>query len=146
MARRITVNVGFITNSSSCVYYFPKEVLQDPQIKAFIEAHDLADGYVGHDLWSRSGCSSLLVTAAQKAEAKQILRHYSWDGEDIPEESVQTASAVINPGDDGVYVIYGDEYSDTTHILCRLMSNALAAINKKNPEEYHRSGYLTDFN
>ncbi len=145
MTRRVTVNVGFITNSSSCVYYFPKEVLDDPQVKAFIEAHELGDGYLGSHLWSRESCSSFLVTKEQKAEAKSILRN-PYDDDDKYSDYCSEASKVIDPKDDGVYVIYGDEYSDTTHVLCRILSNALGRLNGVKEGDYHRSGYLTDFN
>lgn len=143
MARRVTVNIGFITNSSSCVYYFPKEVLADPQVKSFMEAHELTQGYLGDDLWYRSSCASLLVSEEQKEKAKGILRSYDPDDASLPESSV---SKVIDPKSDGVYILYGDEYSDTTHILCRLMSGALAKLQGQKDHEFPRAGYITEYN
>jgi hypothetical protein len=144
MARRVTVNVGFITNSSSCVYYFPKEVLNDPEVQAFIRAHDLESGYIGSDLWNRGACSSFLVTKEQKEAAKRILRTY--DEEYTGAEYESGASKAIDPDNDGAYVLYGDEYSDTTHILCGILSNALSRLNGADQNTYPRSGYVTDFN
>lgn len=133
MPRRITVNVGFITNSSSCVYYFPKEVLSDPMVKAFLKAYELEDGYLGSNLQCRDTCASLIVTKAQKGKAKAEL---TYEGESTE------ASQAIDPDSDGVYVFYGDEYTDTTQILCRIMSEALARLTGvKDP--YHL-GYVTD--
>lgn len=143
MARRVTVNIGFITNSSSCVYYFPKEVLADPQVKAFLEAHELTRGYIGEELWYRSECASFLVTEEQKAKAKDILRSYDPDDRETSESSV---SKVIDPKDDGVYILYGDEYQSTTHILCRMMSNALAKLKGQKDHEFPRAGYVTEYN
>lgn len=140
MSQRITVNIGFITNSSSCVYYFPKRVLEDPEVQAFIEAHDLENGYVGSSLWNRGGCSSFLVTKAQKQEAKREL--WSYDGP-AAEEPTGSISSTIDPDDDGAYVIYGDEYRDTTHLLCEILSKAYARIDNS---DAFRAGYVDSFN
>lgn len=142
MSRRLTINVGFITNSSSCVFCFPKSLLDDPQVRAFVEAHELGNGYVGSNLWNRSACSSILITKGQKEEAKQILRSYDWEDKDI--ESETEASRCIDPNDDNFYVVYGDEYSDTTHIFCQMMSKALGRVNGK--KDSFRDGYCASFN
>jgi hypothetical protein len=149
MSRRITVNVGFITNSSSCVYYFPREVLDDPEVKAFIEAYGLGGGYVGSDLWHRAECSSFLVTKDQKVEAKKILHSYGDTVEEMDPSVGSEASRAINPDSDGAYVLYGDEYSDTTHILCGILSGAMHRLHgEKNVPEWKSrlDGYVTDYN
>lgn len=140
MAKRITINIGFITNSSSCVYYFPPEVLQDPDVKAFMEANELTSGYIGSDLWHRSECDSLLLTPEQKATAKRKLWSYDEDSSEEPSE----ASEAVNPEAPGAYIIYGDEYQDVTHVLCSLMKKAYSRIMGK--EDSYSLGYLTDFN
>ena len=78
MPKQISVNIGFVTNSSSVVHHFPRELLEHPKVKAFIEKFELQDGFVGEDLWNRDACSSFLVDADQKAE---VTRSFSGDND-----------------------------------------------------------------
>ena len=129
--RHLSVNIGFITNSSSCIYHFPKEILDDIQVQAFIKAHEMQNGYVGSDLWHRALCSSFLVTTDQKQRAKNELS--------AEEYAEATAGSHVDPADTGVYLIYGDEYSSETHILCGILCGAAKRLGLG-------GGYVTDFN
>lgn len=106
----VTVNMGFVTNSSSCVHHFDRRVLDDPNVRAFMEAYNIQGGYVGSNLWNRSQCSSFIVTDAQRVEAQ----------EDIAQVDFSPPSLTVH-GQDTVAVIYGDEYSDITSELCNLL-------------------------
>ena len=136
MPKRISVNVGFIPNSSSCIYYFPKEVLEDQEVKDFILKYELDGGWVGSNLWYRSECDSFLVSKDQKEEALHELVSEEYGG-----DRVKTA---INPEDDGVYVIFGDEYHSTVHVLNGILKKALDRLQKDNPNL--PGGYVTDYN
>lgn len=111
--RFLSVNIGYITNSSSCVHHFPRAVWEDAQVQAWIKTYELQAGYVGEYLWSRQSCSSVLVTKEQKEQALAQLRA----------EEYSEYGPAIDTEDDSVVVIYGDEYHDTTHILCELLSS-----------------------
>jgi len=113
MARRFMINMGFITNSSSCVYSFPPEVLAHPKVQSFIKRYEIHNGYVGDDLWYRSRCSSFLVTDEQKKEALNELSGNEY--------GCSRNFSLVE--DEGCSVIYGDEYSDITSTLCCLMSD-----------------------
>jgi len=136
MPKRISVNVGFITNSSSCIFYFPKEVLEDETVKDFMQKYELSTGWVGYDLWARSSCDSFLVTREQKEEAlSQLVDEYY---------SYEHLNGVIDPESEGVYIIYGDEYEDTVHFLSRILGSALRKLQEANPDL--PGGYITDYN
>lgn len=136
MPKRISVNVGFITNSSSCIFYFPKEVLEDETVKDFLQKYELSNGWVGSNLWNRSACDSFLVTKEQKEEALSLLgdNDYGYDGLD----------KVIDPNSEGVYIVYGDEYEDTVHFLSRILGSALTKLRETNPDL--SGGFITDYN
>jgi hypothetical protein len=106
--KRLTINIGFITNSSSVVHWLPKEILQDEEVKAFLDAYGLAGGTVGDDLWRRDTCSSFIVTPEQAEAANEQLRSSEY-------------SAPVEVPVDAVTVIYGDEYStvfaELSHVL-----------------------------
>lgn len=111
--KRIFINVGFITNSSSVVHWFPREVLESPDVKAFLEAYELSGGYVGDNLWSRDTCGSFLNSDEQFKRVQAELHGDEYGkGPDIgsPEKHV--------------VVIYGDEYSNITSDLCELLREA----------------------
>ena len=107
--KRLTINVGFITNSSSAIHWFDKKVLEAPEVKAFIEAYELK-GYVG-EVWYRSNCDTF---APDKETKEQLVAALSQEGYSVPH---------IDPNDDKVVVIYGDEYDSMTKALCELLSS-----------------------
>jgi len=114
--RRLVINVGFITNSSSAIHWFPKEVLENPDVKAFMEAYGLSRGHVGDDLWYRSNCDTIALTKEQKLDVSAQLSNSEYGG---------SIGASVDPVDDSTFVvIYGDEYQSVTselaHMLCRV--------------------------
>lgn len=116
MAKRLIINMGFITNSSSAIHWFPKELLEHPDVRAFMSAYGIAGGYVGSDLWYRSACETIALTKEQKQATKEQLSS--------SEYSPRTGD-MVNPDDDSQFVvIYGDEYQCVTmelsHLLCRI--------------------------
>lgn len=111
--KRLTIQIGFITNSSSVIHWFPKEVLTDPEVRTFIEAYGIGEGFVGEYLWSRSSCGSFLVTDAQKNAAEYQLNESEYGG-----------GGYSMGGPDKVTVIYGDEYTSVASELCEVLSRA----------------------
>lgn len=110
MALRIGINIGFVTNSSSMVYHFPRELLANPEVKAFLNAFELHGGFVGSELWSRDTCTTIAMTKEQKQEVVAKLA-----------ESDYCAPPGINVDDDSVVVIYGDEYQSIASTLARML-------------------------
>lgn len=128
MRMRISVNIGFVTNSSSCVHHFPGELLQHPKIKAFMEAFEIAGGFIGPELWHRSHCTTVAITKEQKAEVQHKLTNNEYDAR----------GPAINVDTDEVVIIYGDEYSSIATALCDLMYEAL--VEKKGGDPWsHRN-------
>lgn len=115
--KRLSFNLGHVTNSSSMVYWFPREILEDPEISAFLEAYDLGKGWVGGDLFSRSGNHSFIVTREQRLEAIAQF-------EAAVDDDWTPTFPTIDPDDDAVIVIYGDEYSTTAHQVGRMLVDA----------------------
>lgn len=116
MAKRLIINMGFITNSSSAIHWFPKELLEDPEVRAFMDAYGIGGGYVGNDLWYRSACETIALTKDQKQATKDQLGSSDYDSR---------MGSAVNPDDDSQFVIiYGDEYtcvtSELAHLLCRV--------------------------
>lgn len=109
---KISGNTGFITNSSSAIYHFPKLVLEDEQVRTLLETYELFEGYVGRDLWSRSDCETLAVTKEQAQEVKDRLLE---PGFGIPGVEVS---------DESIILIYGDEYESLTRVLADSMRQA----------------------
>lgn len=107
MPKMLSVNIGFVTNSSSVVYHFPRALLADEKIKAFITAFEIDGGYVGEEMWNRSTCSTFAVTREQKALAAKRLADTEYGG----------APPIDVEDEDSVVVIYGDEYRNITSIL-----------------------------
>jgi len=115
--KKIGMNIGFITNSSSCVHHVPRTIIEDPDISAFLEAFGAKQGFVGDDLWGRSSCSSVLVTDEQKAEARRQLS--DTDFGEVPKI----------PNDPNlVTVIYGDEYESVASELMRLIEKKIGEV------------------
>ena len=115
---RISMNVGFVTNSSSMIYSFPKELLDLLEVRAVLEAFEIQNGFVGHDLWSRSACETLAITKEQKDQARSDLNR-------MPDEYGSPPS--IDDSEDRVVIIYGDEYSGIAIMLIQLIKNACDA-------------------
>lgn len=129
MALRLSINIGFVTNSSSVVHHFPKELLNDPTVKAFIEAFELSRGFVGEDLWHRGACGTFAVTKEQKAEVQAKLQSIN-EGRDADDYTVNVPGIAMD--DDSVVLIYGDEYSSIASSLSGLMMEAAKKLGMEN--------------
>lgn len=110
MPIQIGINVGFVTNSSSMVYHFPREILNDPKIQAFLKAFEIEDGFVGADLWSRNACGTLAITTEQKAEVRARLADTEYGG-----------APAIDDDPNLIVVIYGDEHHQTAAIIAEML-------------------------
>ena len=130
--RFVSINVGFVTSSSSVIHYFDKRLLEDPEVKAFLERYELQEGKMGRDIMRRSSCSSLLITGEQKREAWSYLcgEKYPWDKEFMP-----TYDA---PGENEFVVMYGDEYESFANILCTMLKRVQEKLGLTNRSaDYH---------
>lgn len=129
MPKRIGINIGFITNSSSAVHHFPKALLEDPAIRHFLTALEVEDGFVGSDMWSRDACTSLLITKEQKEEALQKLADTEYGG----------APPFLDMSDDSVIVIFGDEGHGICYQISKLFDEACERlkISPGNRDEYN---------
>jgi len=108
-------NVGFVTNSSSVIYSFPKEILLDANVATFIKDHELHHGFIGDDLWQRDKCTSLAITKEQKIYINKKLNQ---------EEEYYYESLCVNEDNDDIILIYGDEYDSIVSTLAQIMENA----------------------
>ncbi len=106
----LSANIGFVTNSSSVVYHFPREVVENEDIQAFIKAFEIEEGYVGNHLWNRSSCQTFALTKEQKQEVNAELSDPDYG-----------SGLSVNTEDDSVVMVYGDEYHDITSILIHMM-------------------------
>ena len=108
--RMISGTTGHVTNSSSQVNCFDRELFGEPRVVAFMESYGVSEGYVGQNLCSRSHCGSVLMTDEQKETAR---KQFIDDGYSVPG---------ISRDPDDVVLIFGDEYpSDIAYMLCSLL-------------------------
>lgn len=130
MPKMLAINIGFVTNSSSMVYHFPKSLLNDPKVKTFLDAFEVADGFVGEDLWHRGLCATFAVTKEQKQEADAKLNQPGYEDYRPPG---------IDLSDDTVTVIYGDEHPGMASIICSMLKEAAerAGIKDYGGSEYN---------
>lgn len=110
---RVAVNSGFITNSSSCVHWFDRRVLKDPDVKQFLAKYEITDGEVGSCLLDRSKCGSFIPNAETHKEAVD-----STAGEEYGPPLKQDYD------EQQVITIYGDEYQTVFSILTELLRKA----------------------
>lgn len=114
---QVSVNMGFITNSSSCVHWFPSKVLEHSDVKAVLDAYGAHGGWIGDDLWRRTHCDSFLVSDEQKQEAQEQADSAGYGS---------APDLAGRPGD--VVVVYGDEYDSLARLLSDVMSEACSAM------------------
>lgn len=112
MSKRMVINDGFVTNSSSCVYQISKEVLEHPDVQAFFDLYGIEDGYVGRNLWSRGDCESIAVSESKQKKVQERLKNGAWGDYEGPHVDVD---------DDQILVVYGDEYDGVAQELVRLL-------------------------
>lgn len=95
--KRLAINIGFITNSSSCIYWFPKEILEDPTVDAFLSAYGFKQDFIGESL-SRSCCATFTCTL---------------EGWNTMADRLSGGFQTIRPGEPGdVIIMYGDEHPE----------------------------------
>lgn len=129
MPKIIGINIGFVTNSSSMVYHFPKSLLDDPQVKAFLVAFEAEAGFVGSDMWNRSECATFAVTREQKEAAQADLNREGYEDYRPPG---------IDLDDETVTVIYGDEHPGLASMICQMLKDAAGRAGVK---DYGGSDY-----
>ena len=115
MPKQIGINVGFVTNSSSMVFHFPRAVFEAPEIQSFLKKFELEEGFVGEDLWYRgTSCGTLAITPEQKALARsRLVKHaYMEEGGYYPGIATDT---------DEVVVVICDETHDRAFIIAEMM-------------------------
>ena len=113
MPRLLHINIGFVTNSSSVVYHFPKALLENKTIQAFLKAFEVDSGFIGRDLWSRNTCGTLALTREQKLEVQRQLN-----------ETEYGTPPGIDVNDDSTFVmVYGDEHRDIASILIHMLTD-----------------------
>lgn len=112
----ISANIGFITNSSSCVHCFPIDLLDDPNVAAVIEAYNLQNGYLPDSLTHRGICDSVLVTKEQKDEVLQFISENEYFNKE------QWTGALHTP--DTLVITYSDESESLARVLCEALSQA----------------------
>lgn len=114
MPRLLHINIGFITNSSSVVYHFPKELLKNKDIQAFLRAYEVEDGFVGDDLWHRARCGTVAITKEQKMLAQSRLKEAEYSDFGHPPH--------IDVDDDATFVVViGDEHFDIANALSHML-------------------------
>lgn len=120
MPIKISVNTGFITNSSSVVHGFDQELLEDPDVAAFIQTYGMSEGFVG-DVWYRSE-TTFAVTPEQKQEVREAFSTSEFSSRSIPGDN----------DDDSVIIVYGDEYETITSELANLLYQASQRLGRGN--------------
>ena len=119
---RLSINLGFVTNSSSAIHHFPAELLEHPEVKKFLQVFEVS-GFVG-DLWNRSACGTIALTKEQKQVAQT---RFNNDNTDVPHIDVDSTDFVV---------IYGDEYESLAHTFALLCSDAMAKLKGGDPLDY----------
>ena len=117
--RTLTLNFGFVTNSSSVIHSFDRELLADPEVDAFLKAFELLDGRIGEKLAWRNFCASFLTTTEQKKRAEEMLAEY-------PELDLQVDH------NNSIVVIYCDETISFASFLCKLLKRAAKRLGRGN--------------
>lgn len=113
MPKLIGINIGFITNSSSMVHHFPKKLLEDPAVKAFLSAFECEDGFIGDDLWHRGQCGSFAVTREQKEKIQHELTNNEYGAH---------GPSIAVDDDEQIVVVYGDEHPDLAMQISRMLA------------------------
>jgi hypothetical protein len=131
MPKRLSMNIGFVTNSSFAVHHFPRQLLEHPDVRAFIEAFEISQGFIGSELWNRSACSTVAMTKEQKAQIVTQFKGEAGDDEWMRPPAIDVES-------DDVVIIYGDEYTSLAQQLSNLMGKAAEKMNLPiSYDDYH---------
>jgi hypothetical protein len=138
--KRLSLNVGFITNSSSVIYWFPKEILQDSEVVAFLNAYNLFQDDIGGSLWSRSSCATFSCTDEGWQEVHEELC--------VPDPDEEYPFVVTPREGEGpplgppgsVLILYGDEYQEKPSVF------RILGVLKEASERLGLKGGFTDYN
>lgn len=104
--KRLAINVGFITNSSSCVYCFPQEILDDPEVSGFLNAYGFTQDIVG---------------AGHRGSITFVQTEKGWNDFDENFRNVNDGY-YQTPGEPGdVLVMVGDESPDTKPFVQQIL-------------------------
>ncbi len=114
MPYQIGANVGFVTNSSSMVYHFPKTLLEHEGVKAMMAAFEFTDGFVGSDMWSRNRCGSVAIHREDKLAIQAGLQ-------EMNEEDTNPGPTISVDDDTTFVVVFGDEHTDLAHVFARML-------------------------
>jgi hypothetical protein len=117
MEYEISMGMGHVTNSSSCIHFIPPEVMAHPDIQSFLTKYNI-QGFVGTP-WYRSECTSILLTEEQKkAFADEYNRNR--DGYGSPLDLASNKDHAI--------VVYGDEFQTIARVFSRLCDKVAEAL------------------
>ena len=118
---RVSINTGFITNSSSVVHGFDRALLEDEEVRTFMETYGLLGGLEGNP-WRRDS-PVIAVTEEQVESVKRSLTEHEYAG------SSTSAANGLDPKEH-IVVIYGDEYRTVANELCGILSEAAERLGK----------------
>jgi hypothetical protein len=108
--KQLGINIGFVTNSSSVVYHVPRELFNNPEIQDFLAKFEIADGFVGEDLWHRAKCATVAVNKEQKLKIAADLSYNEY-----------CSGVPIDTESDDVVVVLGDEHFTIVSYLMDLL-------------------------
>ena len=130
---RLSMNIGFVTNSSFAVHHFPQQVLENPAVRGFLRAFEISQGFIGADLLNRSRCGTVAMTKKQKRDVAETFNN---EFPQDPDELFQAPDIDVKSND--ILIIYGDEYTSLAHNLSRLMEEAAKEMGLPfRIEDYH---------
>jgi hypothetical protein len=109
----ISINIGFVTNSSGLIYHFPKTLLKNPYILEFLRVFEIGNGFIVGDPSYRNG-SSFAVTDEQKEAVRKAFAVDADDG--------FSYSPNLDAGDDEFIVSFGDEHNSVASTLADLFT------------------------
>lgn len=109
---QISLVSSFVTNSSSVVHGYDRKALDHPEVKAFMKAYGIEEGYVGDDLFCRSTCESIVITDSQKYEVSITT-----------DDDGCYAGLPVSNDPNTFFLIYGDEYNGAAQELNCLLGD-----------------------
>lgn len=107
-----SISLGFVTNSSSAVYHIPRQIMEHPEVQAFLKVWDIRDGVMPEDLWYRTSCTTIAMTPEQKRQVRDKFHEDGYEEYHAPG---------IDTEDDSTLVIFGDEHASIAKALVNLI-------------------------
>lgn len=111
MALHLSMNIGFVTNSSSMVYHIPRALIEHPSVQAFMKAYEIEDGFIGIDLWHRGYCATVAITREQKLEVRKKLHDSDYG----------TPPPIATDNEEEIVIVIGDEHETIAKRLVGLL-------------------------